>query len=658
MTEMLEQGFRSLVENAAVAITIIDLKGRLMYVNTAFASLLGYSVQELQGRPIKELLHPDERTEMNLRKLIDEEDFKEIRMQTEIRKREKLSPYEVVMCRKDGKPRNFQVSASPIFEEDGSFAGTLGIVMDVTEQKKTEKALRENQQKFERLFKSIPEATVFVDSNDRILDVNPCFSKLFGYSLNEARGRLLDDLIVPKDKQKEARMLTEKSSEEYVYFDTVRKSKDGSVISVAISAAPMMSEGKHLGDIILYKDITERKQMEEAIRKSEGKFRNIFENANDGLIFLDGTGKILEVNKKAAEEFGGRKEELLGKHFTKVGIFSFRDIPKLLNAFANILAGKTSRLEIEITNRKGRKTNLECASSITRVNGKLEGILIIARDITEKKLMQKKLEEYSRQLEELVEKRTRQLKEAQEKLIKNERLAAIGQVASMVGHDLRNPLTGIAGAIYYLKRKLDSKMDETTKEMLELVEENIEYSNHIITDLLEYSKEIKLELTWSTPRSIIEEALILLKFPGNIQVLNVAQDKPKIKIDTEKMKRVFVNIIKNAIDAMQTSGGRLTITSQERDGNVEIAISDTGTGMSKDILEKIWTPFFTTKAIGMGLGLPICKRIIEAHEGKISVETIVNKGTTFTVAIPIEAEGGEKIWVKPPESSLWTTTKA
>jgi signal transduction histidine kinase/putative methionine-R-sulfoxide reductase with GAF domain len=269
------------------------------------------------------------------------------------------------------------------------------------------------------------------------------------------------------------------------------------------------------------------------------------------------------------------------------------------------------------------------------------------------------IKEYADQLELKVKQRTQELMEVQERLLKSERLAAIGEVAAMVGHDLRNPLTGIAGATYYLKLKAVPKMGKKTREMLELIEEDIEYSNKIVDDLLEYSREMQLELTETTPKIIVREALSLVKVPKNIQVSDLTQNEPKIKTDIEKMKRVFANIIKNAIDAMP-KGGKLTIESKEIDGNLKIAFTDTGVGMPKDIVERLWIPLFTTKAKGMGLGLPICKRIIEAHGGTISVESTVAKGATFTVTIPIQPrlEGGEKVWVNIPESLLSMTTKA
>ncbi len=269
------------------------------------------------------------------------------------------------------------------------------------------------------------------------------------------------------------------------------------------------------------------------------------------------------------------------------------------------------------------------------------------------------LEVYAGQLEQKVDERTRELKESQEQLLKAQRLAVIGELAGMVGHDLRNPLTCIAGSAYYVKKRLSSKIDSKMKGMIELIEKNIAYSNKIINDLLDYSREIKLDLSESSPRSIIKEALSLVEVPENVQVENLTENKPKMKVDFEKIERAFLNMIRNAIEAMP-KGGKLTIKSKELDGNIIFTLSDTGVGMSKETLHKLWTPLFTTKARGMGFGLPICKRIIEAHGGSISAKSIFKKGAAFTVTLPIEPkieEGGEKVWIKPLELSSLMTTK-
>jgi PAS domain S-box-containing protein len=271
----------------------------------------------------------------------------------------------------------------------------------------------------------------------------------------------------------------------------------------------------------------------------------------------------------------------------------------------------------------------------------------------------KQITEYAGQLELRVKQRTRELVETQNKLIKSERLAAIGELAAMVGHDLRNPLTGIAGATYYIKANSSPKLDKKSREMLDIIEEDIQRSNEIVNDLLEYSKEIKLEFSETTPKSVLKGALSLVEIPKNIQLKNSTRDTPRIRVDVEKISRVFINIIKNAVDAMPR-GGTLTIRSKKSNDNVEFSFTDTGEGMTKCVLEKIWSPLFTTKAKGMGFGLSICKRIVEAHTGKVSVRSAIAKGSTFTITIPInpETDGGEQVWVNTPESLLSTTTKA
>lgn len=248
-----------------------------------------------------------------------------------------------------------------------------------------------------------------------------------------------------------------------------------------------------------------------------------------------------------------------------------------------------------------------------------------------------------------LDKTREELRISREKLVNAERLAAIGELAAMVGHDLRNPLTSINTAAYYLKKRLASNMSKETREILEIIQKSVKYSDKIINDLLEYSTEIQLELTETTPKSLVRQALHKVEVPDHIEMLDFTLSKTKMRADVKKMERAFVNIIKNAVDAMP-KGGTLTIRSKEANGNLKISFFDTGIGMSKDVVEKIWKPLFTTKAKGMGFGLAICKRIVEAHEGEISVESTVGKGTVFTLKLPttLKTEGA-KISLIPPE---------
>jgi signal transduction histidine kinase len=286
-------------------------------------------------------------------------------------------------------------------------------------------------------------------------------------------------------------------------------------------------------------------------------------------------------------------------------------------------------------NKKGERRCTELiVTPIKDKEGNIIAALELAVDVTEKRRLES---QHSTKLERLVEARTKQLKETQEKLVNTERLAAIGQLAAMVGHDLRNPLTGMKAATYYLKSKIRSELNPKTKEMLDLIDNCIDQSNKIVNDLLEYSRNVKVELTENSPAIFITYAFSTIKVPKNIKVTHHATDNAPVKFDSAKMLRVFLNIIKNAFDAMP-KGGNLTIVSKQTSKNWVVSFTDSGEGMAEETLKKLGDPLFTTKAKGMGFGIPICKRIVEAHGGKLLIDSTLGQGTTVTVKIPLNIE--------------------
>ena len=222
----------------------------------------------------------------------------------------------------------------------------------------------------------------------------------------------------------------------------------------------------------------------------------------------------------------------------------------------------------------------------------------------------------------------------EEKLRGAERLAAVGETAAMVAHDLRNPLQAISTAGYIIKKTLAQTADERLREMLEVIEGSVAYSNKIVGDLLEYSEDLRLELSETTPKSLARDAFRQMKIPKNITVSDLTSDGPPIRVDAAKIRRIFVNLIENAIDAMPT-GGELTVSSKISTNELEVKFTDTGKGIPENVLREIWKPLITTKPKGMGLGLAICKRVAEAHRGSISVDSTVGKGTTFTLRLPV-----------------------
>jgi len=266
---------------------------------------------------------------------------------------------------------------------------------------------------------------------------------------------------------------------------------------------------------------------------------------------------------------------------------------------------------------------------------KVQGIRGIVMDITNRKQMENKLEQYSKHLEELVETRTIELRKTQQQLVKSERFAAFGELAGMIGHDLRNPLTDIKNAAHFLKEKGRAISEAQSKETLETIDKCINHSNQIISDLLDYSREIHLELQENSPRMLVLDALALINIPENVKILNNVPEEPHIKVDSNRITRVFINLIRNGIEAIPKEGS-ITINCKEAKNNIEISFTDTGTGISKDILPKIFLPIVTNKAQSMGFGLAICKRIIDAHAGTIAIETVEGKGTTLTVTLPVK----------------------
>ena len=229
------------------------------------------------------------------------------------------------------------------------------------------------------------------------------------------------------------------------------------------------------------------------------------------------------------------------------------------------------------------------------------------------------------------------LKGIQDKLVRSEKLAIIGQLASSVAHELRNPLGVMKNVIYYLNMLDSTKNNPEFKENLDIINQEIDNSDKIITDLLEFSRTKKPIFHSENINFIIKEILNRLRILSNIElILELRDDLPDIEVDALQMHQVFYNITKNALEAME-KGGKLRIkTELKADAFVEVSVSDTGSGISKEDIAKIFEPLFSTKIKGTGLGLSICASIIERHNGKIQVNSEVGKGTTFIVKLPVK----------------------
>ena len=207
----------------------------------------------------------------------------------------------------------------------------------------------------------------------------------------------------------------------------------------------------------------------------------------------------------------------------------------------------------------------------------------------------------------------------------------------MIGHDIRNPLQSIDGAIYLAKDAVTSSSVDDAKQKeilnyLSMINEQVAYIDHMVLDLQDFAKESTPQLEKTNILSLIDQSLSMIEIPDNIKVNIDVTDDFKTKIDPEQMKRVFVNLINNAIQAMP-EGGKLIIKASKTKKYSSIAFQDTGVGIPDEIKTKIFTPLFTTKAKGQGFGLAVCKKLVEAHGGKITVKSKLREGTTFTIKL-------------------------
>ena len=251
--------------------------------------------------------------------------------------------------------------------------------------------------------------------------------------------------------------------------------------------------------------------------------------------------------------------------------------------------------------------------------------------------LEQSLRGYYEQLEKEVDIRTKDLEKVQEKLIRSERLAAVGELASGVGHELRNPLNVIRNCAYLLNMALAEKSDEEAANTLKVLDKQIDVANKIVTDLLDFTRIKPPSQVRAEIKSLLDESLSWLTIPEQVSVnMNLNGNSQMIKTDPEQMSRVFSNIVSNAVQAMNGKAGEVNISTDSDDSYLSVIFQDTGCGIPKENMEKIFEPLFTTKPKGIGLGLAISKRLVEQNGGKIEVSSEVGKGTTFTIKLPIE----------------------
>jgi len=333
-------------------------------------------------------------------------------------------------------------------------------------------------------------------------------------------------------------------------------------------------------------------------------YESIIDEMNDAAIIADQEYRIIWLNDAA-------------KRLTGFSDVRFLDM-KLWDILPDVFYVKRKRVIEEKTGVEYMERVYDLRIMSLSDNWEQERARIfVIRDMTD-------VLEYSKRLERIVEEKTKELRDA-------ERLVIIGETTLMVGHDLRNPLQVLKGLSYGLKKKHADKPE--AMEIFEKIDKSIFYMDKIVSDLQAFGKKKDPDARLYPLRGLVNNALTQIEVPGDVEMVMEFPEDFMVAVDWYMIQRLFINLLLNAVQAMP-DGGKLSVNAYRRDDDNVIVIEDTGIGIPEESLENLFKPLYTTKAKGTGLGLAVCKKIVDAHDGTINVESTVGKGTIFTITLP------------------------
>jgi PAS domain S-box-containing protein len=388
--------------------------------------------------------------------------------------------------------------------------------------------------------------------------------------------------------------------------------------------------------------LDQRAAVEESLRESESRTRAIVELAAEAIITINDHGAIQAFNQAAELTFGYSAEEAIGanirmlmpephggnhddylKNYRDTGVKKRIGIPQQLDG----------------RRKNGEVFPLIASISESDANGEplFTGIML---DITERVRAEKKLAEYRDDLERLVKERTKELEEAQRELLASAHLSTLGQLTATVSHELRNPLGTIRGSFYTINELVkDSGID--IKRPLERVERNITRCTNIIEELLDYTRTTQVQLSTTKIDDFLQETVADLCYSTAHAVTLELDCGESVLIDRERFRRCLINVLNNAWDAVSEReevpipDHSVTLSTSKKNSRCTISVTDTGRGISSEVLEKIFEPLFSTKSFGVGLGLPIVQQIMEQHGGGIDIESEVGRCTRVALWLPL-----------------------
>ncbi len=613
-----EEKYRNILEGIEESYYEVDYAGNYTFFNDALCHQLGYSREELMGMNYKTYTPPDRVKEV-------------FQVYNQVyRTGESSKLFDMEQVRKDGTQVVIENSIFPLRNENGEIIGFRGIGRDVTQRKQMEETLRQSEEKYRSVLENMREAYYEMDIAGNYTFFNDALGHHLGYSREELMG-MNYRAYVPPEKWEEAfeiYNLIYRTGKPSKTLDVIQIRKDGKRISVESSASPIRNEKNEIiGFRGIMRDVTERKQAEETLRQSEERYRTILEDMKDAYFEIDTAGNYTFFNDALCHHLGYSREELMGMNYkTYTPPDKVKETFQIYNRIYR--TGEPAEIfDIALIRKDGRQLFAESsASPIRNEKNEIIGFRGVLRDVTERKLAA----EEKRQLEQKAQLASR--------------LASVGELASGVAHEINNPLTGVIGYAHLLLAKKDIPKDIIRD--VEVINEGAQRVAGIVKKLLAFARQTKPEQRYVNINELVRTTLDLQAYAlaaNNIKVsLRFARDLPMTIADPGQLQQVFLNLIMNAETAMKLAHdkGKLTINTEHVDNAIRISFKDNGPGITKENLESIFNPFFTTREVGQGtgLGLSVCHGIVTEHKGKIWAESQSGKGATFVVELPVATE--------------------
>lgn len=590
--------FHLITENSKDFIYITSAKGRIEYVSPSIRTVLGYEPEEMIGSICYDYWHPHDVFEFESSCSTIEAD---------------RSTYSRRVKHKNGHYVWLETSISIEKNEHGHMIHAIGISRDITDRKLAEDELRKTKERLQSFVQDNADAIWVIDLQERVLEVNPAFETMFQWSAEDVLGERLP--IIPDFMKEHMEKIHEnvKTGMSIGSLETIRQRKDGSLLYVSATLSPITdSRGEVIGITGICRDITPRKQAESTLKAKTQQLESFIENNENSILVFDLHGNVMRANIAFEKTFGWSKKEIIGVGFHELPMIPAELKGKVCRHVEEVKSGRALQgIESTLLTKDGVQLDVIVnLSPIYDGGGKFDGWATTMRDLTA-------------------------WKKSQELLQTTEKLSVAGQLAAGIAHEIRNPITAIKGFVQLMKSGMEDK-----KEYLDIMTSEIERIEQILSELLMLAKPQASKFERNNLCLLIDQVVTLLSTQANLNNVEIVKDFETtaawIECDENQLKQVFINYIKNAMDAMP-SGGRLVIQMEKLSSKrLLISFSDNGIGMPDEVLSKLGQPFFTTKEKGTGLGFMVSKKIIENHAGEVKILSKVNNGTTIQIILPIK----------------------